>query len=194
MVHCGIFMLPPLGAGGIMFSGCPSVRPSVQSPKYLLSTCTWVRWSVRPTVTVLRHVRPSVCPSVRPERFPGICRRTHGGSGLKFCMLMYRDPLQNWLDYGHGLLIFLFLAPLWLSEMGEIWGFPGITGRTHGGNGLKMCMPMYHDHLQNWLVYGYGLLIFLILALFWLSKTGQICGFRAFTGERIKGMAWNFVC
>ena len=27
--------------------------------------------------------------SVRPERFPDICQRTHGGNGLKFCMLMY---------------------------------------------------------------------------------------------------------
>ena len=40
-------------------SGCPSVR----SLKYPLLTCTWVRWSTRPTVTVLRHVRPSVRPS-----------------------------------------------------------------------------------------------------------------------------------
>ena len=89
-------------------------------------------------------VRPSVCPSVplsvRPERFPGICRRMHGGIGLKFYMLMYRD------------------------------------------------------HLQNWLVYGCGLLIFLILALFWLSETGQIWGFWAFPGERMEGMPWNVVC
>ena len=133
-----IFMPPPLGAGGIMFSGCPSVRssvrPSVRSLKYPLLTCTWVRWSTRPTVTILRHV----LPSVRPERFPGICRRMHGGNGLKFYMLMYLD------------------------------------------------------HLQNWLVYGHRLLIFLILALFWLSETGQIWGFRAFPGERMEEMAWNF--
>ena len=45
----------------------PSVRPSVRSLKYLLLTCTWVRWSTRPTITVLRHVRPSVCLSVRPS-------------------------------------------------------------------------------------------------------------------------------
>ena len=124
-----LVMPPPLGAGGIMFLGCPSVR----SLKYPLLTCTWVRWSTRPTVTVLRHVRPSV----RPERFPGICRRMHGGISLKFYMLMYLD------------------------------------------------------HLQNWLVYGHGLLIFLILALFF-SETGQIWGFRAFPGERMEGMAWNF--
>ena len=85
-----------------------SVRPSVRSLKYPLLTCTWVRWSTWPTVTILRHcpsVHPSFCPSVRPERFPGICRRTHGGNGLKFYVLMYLDHLQNWLVYGHGLLI-----------------------------------------------------------------------------------------
>ena len=62
-----------------------SVRPSVRSLKYPLFTCTWVRWSTRPTVTVLRHVRPSVrlsvCPSVRRgfrafavERMEGMAR------------------------------------------------------------------------------------------------------------------------
>ena len=120
----------------------PSVRLSVRSLKYPLLTCTWVRWSTRPTVTVLRHVRPSVrpsvCPSVRPERFPGICRRMQWGIGLKFYLLMYLD------------------------------------------------------HLQNWLVYGRGLLIFRILALFWLSEAGQIWGFRVFPRERMEGMAWNF--
>ena len=95
------------------------VRPSVRSLKYPLFTCIWVCCSTRPTVTVLRHVRPSV----RPERFPGIRRRTHGGNSLKFYMLMYRDHLQNWLVYGHGLLIFLILALFWLSATGQIWGF-----------------------------------------------------------------------
>ena len=78
------------------FTACPSVRPSV---------------------------RPSVCLSVRPVRFPGICRRTHGGNCLKFDMLMYLDRLQKWLVYGHGLLIFLILVQFWLSETGQIWGF-----------------------------------------------------------------------
>ena len=77
------------------------------------------------------------------------------------------------------------------SWNGSNFGFPGISRRTHGGNGLKFCTQMYLDHLQNWLVYGHGLLIFLILALFWLSETGQILGFRAFPGERMEEMAWN---
>ena len=110
----------------------PSFRPSVQSLKYPLLTCTWVRWSTRPTVTVLRHVRPSarpsVCPSVRLEKFPGICRRTNRGNGLQFYMLMYLDHLQNLLVYGYGLLIFLILALFWLSETGLIWGFRAFPG------------------------------------------------------------------
>ena len=58
-------MPPPLGAGGIMFSGCPSVRPSVWSlfpSEDPLSICTWVRWSIRPTVTIYFAACPSVCP------------------------------------------------------------------------------------------------------------------------------------
>ena len=51
------------------------VRPSVRSLKYPLLTCTWVRWSTRPTVTVLRHVRPSVRRGFRAfagERIEGM--------------------------------------------------------------------------------------------------------------------------
>ena len=129
-------MPPPLGAGGIMFSGCPSVRRKTEIPSFHLYMGPLVHPTNRDRFTAC----PSVRLSVRPERFPGICRRTHGGNGLKLCMLMYRDQLQNWLDYGHGLFIFLLLAPLWLGETGQIWGF------------------------------------------------------RAFPGERIEGMSWNFVC
>ena len=75
---------------------------------------------------------------------------------------------------------------------GSNLGFPAISWRTHGGNGLKFCTLMYLEHLQKWLVYGHGLLIFLILAIFRLSETGQIWGFRAFLGERMEEMAWNF--
>ena len=49
-----------------------SVRPSVRSLKYPLLTCTWVRWSTWPTVTVLRHVRPSVRPSIRLSVCPSV--------------------------------------------------------------------------------------------------------------------------
>ena len=58
-------------------------------------------------------------------------------------------------------------------------------------------MLMYPDHLQNWLDCGHGLLIFLILALFRLSETGQILCFRTFPEEcmdAMEGMACNFAC
>ena len=60
----------------------------------------------------------------------------------------------------------------------------------HGGNVLKFCMLLYLDHFQNWLVYGHSLLIFLILAIFWLSEAGQIWGFQPSPGEHMEGMAW----
>ena len=84
-----IFMPPPLGAGGIMFSGCPSVRPSVRSLKYPLLTCTWVHWSTRPTVTVLQHVRPSVRPSVRRgfRAFAGECMGGLASNFTCWCIL-----------------------------------------------------------------------------------------------------------
>ena len=72
--------------------------------------------------------------------------------------------------------------------------FPGISWRTHERNSLKFCTLMYLDHIQRWLFHGHGLLILIILALFWLSETGQILGFHAFSGERIGGMARNMVC
>ena len=131
-------------AGGIMFSGCPSVHPSVRPKPEIPSFDLYMGPLVHPTngnrFTACPSVRPSVCPSVRPDRFPGICRRMHRGIGLKFYMLMYLD------------------------------------------------------HLQNWSVYGCSLLILIILALFWLSETGQIWGFRAFPGERMEGIALNFAC
>ena len=145
-------MPPPLGAGGIMFSGCPSACPSEA-----WNTLIW---------PVHGSVGPPDEPSVRPERFPGICGRTHKGNGLKFYKLMYLDHFQNWLVYGHGLLIFVILALFWLSETGQIWGIPGISQRTHGGNGLKFCTLMNLDHLQNWLVYGHGPFFFFFIVFY----------------------------
>ena len=162
-----------------------SIRPSVRSLKYPLLTCTWVRWSTRPTVTVLWHVRPSA------------------SMGLWYWELMSRPDLAV-LPVGtlHSLEWFWVIRRIFIYSHHNTFvffskmsvrqeRFPGISWRTHGGNGLKFCTLIYLDHLQNWLVYGYSLLIFLILALFWLSETGQIWGFRAFPGECMVKMAWN---
>ena len=123
-------MPPPLGPGGIMFSGCPSVRPS-EARNTLFPP---VHGSVGPSDQPWPFYGMSVRLSVRPERFPGICRKTHGGNGLKYCMLMYLDHLQN-CSHGLGLLISLLVAPLWLSEAGQIWGFRAFPGERMEGIG-----------------------------------------------------------
>ena len=74
-----------------------SVRPSVRSLKYPLLTCIWVHWSTRPTVTVLRHVCPSVrlsvCPSIRPSvrrgfrAFAGECMEGLAWNFTCWCIL-----------------------------------------------------------------------------------------------------------
>ena len=41
----------------------------------------------------------------------------HGGNGLKYGMLLYPDHIQNWLDYGYGLVIFSCdQAALWMVQ------------------------------------------------------------------------------
>ena len=75
--------------------------------------------------------------------FPGISRRTHGGNDLKCCLLMYVDYFQNWLVYGHSLLILLILALFWLSEMGQIWGFRAFPGE---------CMAEMASNFARWCI------------------------------------------
>ena len=96
---------------------------------------------------------------------------------------MYPAHLQNRLDYSYGLLIFYILVLFWLSETGQIWGLRAIPGELMEENGLKFCMLIYPDHLQNWLDFGHALLIFLIMVPLWLSETGHIWGLQA-TGEK----------
>ena len=55
-----LFMPPPLGAGGIMFSGCPSVRPKPEIASFDLYMCPW---STRNRFTACPSVRLPVRPS-----------------------------------------------------------------------------------------------------------------------------------
>ena len=67
----------------------PSICSSVLSPKHPLSTCTWVRWSIQPTVSIFRPVRPSVRLSVlrgfRP--FPRECMEGMAWNFQCWCIL-----------------------------------------------------------------------------------------------------------
>ena len=78
-----------------MFSGCPSVSPKPEITSFHLYMGSLVHPTNHERFAACPSVRMSVRLSVRPERFPGICQRTHGGNGLKFCMTMYLGHLQN---------------------------------------------------------------------------------------------------
>ena len=125
---------------------------------------------------------------------PDIFLWIQGRNGLKFGMLMYPDHLQNWLEFSHGLLIFLVLTSFSLSESMFNLGFLAIFFRTHESNGLVFDMLIYPDHLLNWLRFGDTLLIFFILVVFWLGERSQICSFRAFSWECMGGTDWNLPC
>ena len=77
--------------------------------------------------------------------------------------------------------------------------FLGICWRTHGGNGLKFYMLMYLDHLQNWLVYVHGLLIFscdqaALQMVFSVcpSVRPSVCPLHLFDYVPIIVSSWNF--
>ena len=103
------------------FTACPSVRlsvrpstgPSGEVSGYLPEN-TWrewpellyadVSWPPPGLFSLLsRSVDFSNLGTISTEwngsnlEFPGNSWRTHGGNGLKFCMLMYLDHLQIWL-------------------------------------------------------------------------------------------------
>ena len=138
-----VFMPPPLGAVGIMFSGCPSIRLS--------------NWPPDSSLPGRRTNQLTFRLSVHPQRFPDIFLRMHGRNDLKFGVLLYPDHLQNWLDFGHSLLIFLLLMALWLTETGHIWGFRSFSGgRSKRGGGsvsvfLTLCVEFCLVNDFSWM-------------------------------------------
>ena len=92
-----LIMPPPLGAGGIMFSGCPSVRPSVRPKPEIPSFDLYIGPLVHPTnryrFTACPSVRPSVRLSVRPSvrrgfrAFAGDCMEGLAWNFTCWCIL-----------------------------------------------------------------------------------------------------------
>ena len=197
-------MPSPLGAGGFMFSGCTPVLPSNYQIRGFRAwnVACWLSWPPSELIklwswsvdffssnfgTILIEWNGSDLGSL------AISWRTHRENGLRFCIMMYPDHLQNWLDYGHGLFIFLLLMSLWLNEtvnFGVFRAFPGERIERWWREILHADVswpPSDLIRLWSWL-------IFIIMALFWLGGRGQIRSFRTFPGESMEGMVRNFVC
>ena len=115
----GFVMLPPLGAGGIMFSGCPSIRPQ---PKIRNTLYPPVHGSVGSSdqpwpFAASPSVRPSVCLSVRSSfwTFEGKHMEGMAWNFTYCCILTFRTDQTSL-----GLLVLLIFVLLWLSETGQI--------------------------------------------------------------------------
>ena len=168
-----------------------SVRPKPEIPSFDLY--------MGPLVHPTNRNRFTACPSVRPSVYingsvvlgadesPWPCGTPSWYTPLSWMILSKQKNLH--LFSSQYICVFSKMS---VRPSIRLERFPGICQGMHRGIGLKFYMLVYLHHLQNWLVYGRGLVIFQILALFWLSETGQIWGFRAFPGERMEGMTWNF--
>ena len=120
--HHGIgFVMPPsLGAGGIMFSGCPSIRPqpvirnTLYPPVHGSVSSSDQPWPFAASP----FVRPSVRLSVRPEQFLDFEGKHMEGMAWNVtycCIMTFRTDKTS-----HGLLVLLIFVLLWLSETGQI--------------------------------------------------------------------------
>ena len=143
-------MPPPLGAGGIMFSGCPSVRPSVRPSEAWNNLFSPVHGSVGPFDQPWPFCGMSVRPSVRPSG--EVSGHLPENALREWSKILHAD-----VSWAPSELIRLWSWSVDFPRFGvtlTYWngsnlGFPGISRRTRGGNCLKFCVLMYHDHLQN---------------------------------------------
>ena len=119
----------------------------------------------------------SGCPSVVPSSLP---------SGRRFVRASDKSthqPLPRWMTG-------IWPSVHWVLSR----GFRILCWGPMKCMALKFGILMYPDRLQNILDFGYGLLIFHVLALLELSETGEIWNFLAFSWEWMEGMAWNLTC
>ena len=127
--------------------------------KHLISVPTQKSWNKGDSF------RPSETYIVKYQFFGHLLENTRGG-WPEIWHAVLSQPLSELIRFWSrfdDFLIFVILVLHWLSEIGLVWGYPIIFVRK---NGLKFGMLMYPDHLQNWLHFGHGLLIFPILAHF----------------------------
>ena len=115
-------------------------------------------------------------------RFPGISFRTHIENSLKFYMLMYLNHPQNWFVYDQSLLILLILALFDSVKRVKFW----VSGHFPE-NALREWPQIVYADVPWPLLCSVD--FFSNLTLVWLSKMGQILGYRAFTEEH-RGGEW----
>ena len=109
-------MPPPLGAGGIMFSGCPSVRPKPGIPFFE----PYMGPLVHPTNRNRFTACPSVCPSGE------VSGHLPENAWREWPENLYADvswPFAELISLWPWSVDFTNFGAIWLSETGQIWGF-----------------------------------------------------------------------
>ena len=123
--------------------------------------------------------------------FPGISRRMHGGNCLKFCMLVYLDHLQNWLVYGHSLLIFLIWHYFDLVKRAKF----GVSGHFPENAWMKRAYILHADvswppaELISLCTRSVDFCNFGTILTLW---NGSKLGFPGISRRNMEEMAWNF--
>ena len=186
-------MPPPLGAGGIIFSGCPSVRPSVVG--------LFILRDVRPSVRSLNYLFSSVHWSVAPSHQPWL-----------FCSMSihrkylvqtenhtrYKESVSSWLKTSHHQYkinipppVLIQLVTRYLVNLLVRIKEPSSPTRWQQSPQLEAeetkksrkldCVAtgfMYDDAVN-----------------FTVDVSPSVWrGFHAFAGEHMEGMVWNFAC
>ena len=152
-----------------MFSGCPSVRPSVRPKPELPSFDLYMGLLVHTT----NRNRFTACPSVRPSvqrGFRAFARERMEGMAWNFSCWCILTIFRT--DKFMATVIFLILRYFDLVKQVKF----GVSGHFLENAWRKWPEMLLADvsWLQKWLVLGHGLLIFVILALFWLSESERV--------------------
>ena len=129
-----IFMPPPLGAGGIMFSGCSSVHPSVRPKPEIPSFDPYMGLLVHPTNCDRFTTCPSVCPSLRLSVCPSgeVSGHLPENAWREWLEILHADV--SWPSselnslWPRSVNFFVILALFWLCETCQIWGFRAFPG------------------------------------------------------------------
>ena len=110
------------------FTASPSIRTSREVYKHFLKN-TWrewpemfnvdVSWPPSEVISLLSSVDFLLFAARSNLGYGAFLRKTHERNGLKLCMLVYLDHLQNLLHFVHG-------------ETGHIWGFRALSGECLG--------------------------------------------------------------
>ena len=178
-----VSMPAPISARGIIFSVCPSVLSSLHPCKHYLNDPLHSWLSVRPSREISWHLFKRMGGMSRHLPYWPSSEQIFWPSSVDFPLFSTTWTSINWSSCNLTIFrinkIFVTLCRIssfWpnfhLAKLIKFHVSGHFVGK-HERNGLKVGVLMYPDPLQKCSDLSHGLLIFLISAQLWLSKTGH---------------------